>query len=89
MKPLGVALLLASIGSVSFAVEPEECLVPPGAAAAATVEHGGRTYELASVECRELFLSDPERYSQLFDALAELGVRADPEPPGEASLVPN
>lgn len=91
MTRLLSALLLACVipGRLA-AIEPEECLVPPGSTAAASVEHDGSLYEFASVECRELFLSDPERYSQLFDALAELGVLpSDPRSSETVSLVPN
>ena len=44
------------------AVEPETCLTTPSAAGSVTAEFGGKVYHLASSECRELFLSDPERY---------------------------
>lgn len=77
------------IGSGAQAVEPEQCLLAPGQTAAVTVPHGGKTYSFARADCRDLFLSDPERYAQLFDALAELGPLS-PELPGESvSLVPN
>jgi YHS domain-containing protein len=61
-----------------LAITPEECLK----GGKVRVEHGGKTYRLATEECREQFLSDPERYAQLYDALAEL--EAQP-----ASLVPS
>lgn len=35
------------------------------------VEYGGKTYFLRDEECRQLFQTDPERFSQLFDALLE------------------
>lgn len=91
MTRFAAALFLTSlISSPIAAVEPEECLVRPGSAAAASVEYGGTVYELGSIECRELFLSDPERYAQLFDALAELGVSpSDPAASETVSLVPN
>ena len=93
MKPLTVAIITALLPAVSAAapVDPEACIPSPGQRPAVLVEHEGKSYPLTSEQCRDLFLSDPERYSQLFDALAEL----DPPPAEErrasenASLVPN
>lgn len=70
------------------ALTPEECLVVKGKAAA-TVTHGEKTYEFTSVACRDEFLTDPERFSQLYDALLEMraqGLEARPQP---ESLVPS
>lgn len=53
---------------------------------AIVVEWDGQTWYLTSEECRELFASDPERYGQLFEALAEIDV---PAAPRQASLVPS
>lgn len=79
MKLLVLSLLLA--------IEPEQCLTPP---ASVTVEHGGKTYALASEACREQFLGDPERYAQLYDALLELQAQGRRiQPPPKASLVPS
>jgi YHS domain-containing protein len=67
---------------------PEECLVTRGKAAV-TVEHQGKTYRFKFADCRDEFLSDPERYSQLYDALLELhaeGAAIESAPP---SLVPS
>ena len=77
------ALLLAA------ALEPEQCLVRPGQRAAASATFDGKTYEFAMVECREQFLSDPERYAQLYDALAEIMKSGEVPAPREASLVPS
>jgi YHS domain-containing protein len=77
------ALLLAA------SLQPEECLVRPGQRAVASATFEGKTYEFAKVECREEFLSDPERYAQLYDALAELMAAGEVPPPREASLVPS
>ena len=93
MKRLSAVIITALLPSMSVAatVEPESCIPSRGSRAAVVVEHEGKSYPLTSEQCRELFLSDPERYSQLFDALAEL----DPPPVKEqrasesASLVPN
>ena len=85
-------LLLAIAAASAHAIEPEACLVEAGAGPAVTVEHEGRTYAFAAAECRELFLSDPERYAQLFDALAELrrsSPDTEPAPSEPVSLVPN
>ncbi|HEY0144291.1 MAG TPA: hypothetical protein VGF48_25625 [Thermoanaerobaculia bacterium] len=65
--------------------DPEQCLAPHGAI---TVTHGTATYTLASEECREQFLSDPERYAQLYDALLELRA-AGAKPKRAPSLVPS
>jgi YHS domain-containing protein len=79
MKLLAFWLLLA--------VEPEQCLTPR---ASVTVEHGGKTYALANEACREQFLSDPERYAQLYDALLELQAQGRRvQPPSKPSLVPS
>ena len=68
---------------------PEQCLVPAGARAV-TVTHAGKTYRLATDACRLQFLDDPERYSQLYDALAELAAEGTQlTPPAQASLVPS
>ena len=72
-------LLLALAAASAYAIEPEACLGEAGAEPAVTVEHEGRTYAFAAAECRELFLSDPERYGQLFDALEELRSSPDTE----------
>jgi YHS domain-containing protein len=77
-----LALLLAT------AQTPEECLVVKGKAAA-TATHDGKTYRFASVACRDEFLTDPERFSQLYDALLELrgqGIETEKRP---ESLVPS
>ena len=58
-------LLLAAIHT------PEECLVTSGVAVV-TVEHAGKSYNLRHADCGEEFAKDPERYSQLYDALLEL-----------------
>lgn len=90
MTRLAVALLGLLLPLEVFAIEPEACLVGPGEEAVTSVEYDGRVFELAVAECRELFLSDPERYAQLFDALAELRADASTAPRADhVSLVPN
>ena len=67
---------------------PRECVVTSGKPAA-TAEHAGKTYAFRFEDCRDEFLKDPERYSQLYDALLELqseGKRIAAAPP---SLVPS
>ncbi len=83
---LALVLLLATQTAPSFS----ECVLQRGEVAAATVEHAGRTYSLRNAACKELFLSDPERYSQLYDALAEMAAEgAAPPRKSEDSLVPS
>lgn len=84
MKALFATLLLAG-GLHALAQEapaPEMCRVITDARTAVTVAHAGRTYRLADEACRVQFLSDPERYAQLYDALAEL------EAAGKAAVAP-
>ncbi|HEX7155130.1 MAG TPA: hypothetical protein VF618_26910 [Thermoanaerobaculia bacterium] len=64
---------------------PEECISRGNVA----VEHAGKTYRLASEECRQQFLEDPERYAQLYDALLELEALGVKPKPRQASLVPS
>jgi YHS domain-containing protein len=67
---------------------PRECVVTSGKPVA-TAEHAGKTYAFRFEDCREEFLTDPERYSQLYDALLELqsaGKKIEKAPP---SLVPS
>ena len=78
-----VALLLA--GSISAQPTPEECIAKRDV----SVEHGGKAYRLASEACREQFLSDPERYAQLYDALLELQAEGETIAAPRASLVPS
>ena len=82
-----VALLLALAGA-AMAQEPEQCRIATGDAF--TVTHAGKSYRLASEACRTQFLSDPERYAQLYDALHELAAEGAPvTAPASASLVPS
>lgn len=79
------------IGSLLLAVvlaqDPEQCLVKKGGV---VVSHGGKSYRLAGEACREQFLSDPERYAQLYDALQELQAEGTPlRAPSSPSLVPS
>lgn len=90
MKRLLAALLI--FGLPAFAqIAPEECIVKNGESAAASATFNGKTYPFSKVECRDVFLSDPERYAQLYDALAEMlaaGAQLKAAPT-DASLVPS
>lgn len=70
------------------AVTPEECLVVKGEPAA-TVTYDGKTYRFRYAECRDEFLTDPERFSQLYDALIELQKSGEAIAPSRPSLVPS
>lgn len=83
MRRLGFLLLLAA---PLLAQEPETCRVTRSEI---TAEFGGKSYAFASAACRDQFLSDPERYSQLYDALAELEASGKPAVSRPASLVPS
>jgi YHS domain-containing protein len=70
----------------------EDCIPKTGETLDFTAEHGGRVYALRSEACRELFLTDPERYAQLYEALQELARSGEPAAvaPGDSvSLVPS
>ena len=67
---------------------PEECLAK--ANTPFVVSHGGKTYRMTSEACRAQFLTEPERYSQLYDALLELEEEGTPlRAPASPSLVPS
>ena len=85
MRRLLVLLLIAA--PLLAQPAPEDCLK----SSRVTVTHAGKTYRLATEACRTQFLSDPERYSQLYDALLELEAagKTIEVPPDEASLVPS
>lgn len=82
-------LLIALPLAAQNAPSPEECRVIANPADAVNVTHGGKTYRLANEACRDQFLSDPERYAQLYDALAELEAMGTPAVARPASLVPS
>jgi hypothetical protein len=90
MKCLLALLFLAgAMAAAAQEPQPETCRKATGPGAV-TVTYSGREYRLADEACREQFLSDPERYAQLYDALSELekaGGRVDQ--PASASLVPS
>jgi YHS domain-containing protein len=94
MKVLCATAVVVALSGPSFAqpaLPPEECLVPRGGTAGASATFAGKTYEFTKPECRDVFLSDPERFAQLYDALLELAEEGVPlqSSPQDASLVPS
>jgi YHS domain-containing protein len=85
------ALLIVFVAGVAFAqTPPEACIVKKGEQSVASATFGDKTYHFRKADCRDAFLSDPERYSQLYDALAEMLATGETiEAPREASLVPS
>ena len=85
MRRIAFAALL--VAAPAFAQDPEQCLAK---GTAITVMHAGKTYRMASEACREQFLTDPERYAQLYDALLELEAEGTPlRARSTPSLVPS
>lgn len=91
MRAWLAALALIAVSAFGQeAPQPEQCLAKSGDAPAVTVSYGGKTYWLANDACRTQFLSDAERYAQLYDALEELAREGTPlRAPEKASLVPS
>lgn len=77
---------------VAKPLRPADCLAV-GPDAAASAEYGGKTYYFRSQACKDEFLTDPERFSQLYDALLELKAQGKPlqkpKPQDDASMVPS
>ena len=75
------------------APQPEDCVLAGPEGAAASVEYRGKTYYYRDSVCKDEFLTDPERYSQLYDALLELKAQGKtiqkPKSHDAASLVPS
>jgi YHS domain-containing protein len=84
-----LAALASTAATPAAALDFETCIPRPGETPAFSVEHGGKTYALRTEECREEFLSDPERYAQLYEALQELAREAGAADPGSVALVPS
>jgi YHS domain-containing protein len=98
-----LTLALAAIGptggradaasSTPTTPKPADCVLPGAEGAAASTEFGGKTYYFTNEACKDEFLTDPERYSQLYDALLELKAQGSafpkPKPRDDASLVPS
>ena len=94
MKAFGAALIVTATlhGDAASALEFETCIPAPGETPAFTVDHAGKTYGLRTEECRDEFLTDPERYAQLYEALQELARTSGRETAagaGGVSLVPS
>ena len=93
MRPAFAVLVLAiaaGVASAQDAPEPEECLANAKDSSALVATHRGKTYRFKYEACRDQFLTDPERYSQLYDALLELEAEGTPlTVPDTPSLVPS
>lgn len=74
---IGIAIA-AIVIAAQIAPAPEECLAKLSDASAVVVTHGDKTYRMANDACRAQFLTDPERYAQLYDALLELEAEGTP-----------
>ena len=87
MKGVIAAFVIALGAFAQSAPQPEECIAKSGDA---VVSYEGKSYRLANEACRAQFLTDPERYAQLYDALLELEREGAPlRPASKASLVPS
>lgn len=87
---LALTAVVAIAAVAQDAPSPEQCLAKASDASALSVVHGGRTYYLATEACRAQFAADPERYSQLYDALLELAAEGTLiQTPATPSLVPS
>jgi YHS domain-containing protein len=94
LKPLAALVLLAAslpaAAAAAAELRLEDCIPEAGERPAVEVEYAGKTYGLRSEDCRALFESDPERYSQLYEALLELAKLGQEPPKKDAvSLVPS
>lgn len=68
---------------------PEDCITTSKRKAVASVEYGGKTYRFLFADCRDEFLKDPERFSQLYDAILELEAEGIESAAPQDSLVPS
>jgi hypothetical protein len=93
MRRARLAALAAAVAVSAAAAQqepaPEECMARANDPAAITVSHAGKSYRLASEACGAQFLTDPERYAQLYDALLELEREGTPLRAPSPSLVPS
>jgi hypothetical protein len=83
------ALLVSSASALAQHPQPEECLAGRGDAVVEVATHGGREYRFKLAGCRSEFESDPERFSQLYDALLEMQAAGYELKPTTPSLVPS
>ena len=82
-------MTLAALFLILAAVPaPEECVVAKGETAVSLV-WAGKTYYFHHEACRAEFLTDPERYGQLYDALIELAAAGETLEVPQPSLVPS
>ena len=81
------ALMLTLLLPQKLRAQPDPATCLSTGHTSISVEWEGRLFHLTSEECRALFASDPERYGQLFEVLAE--VDAPPPVTSAASLVPS
>jgi YHS domain-containing protein len=82
-------LTLAALFLVLAAIPaPEECVVVKGETPVWLV-WSGKTYYFHHEDCRTEFLTDPERYGQLYDALIELASEGTALEAPQPSLVPS
>lgn len=79
-------MMLAALVLMAALHTPEECVT---AKSAITATHGGKTYAFRYEDCRQEFLTDPERFSQLYDALLEMQAAGMEVAPPRESLVPS
>ena len=92
---LGVMFQVSVADAISPAAEvpkPADCIAD-SKTAVASMEYGGKTYYFKSQACKDEFRTDPERFSQLYDALLELKAEGKslekPKPLDNASEVPS
>lgn len=79
-------MILAALALAAALHTPEECVATKSAI---TATHGGKTYAFRHADCREEFLTDPERFAQLYDALLEMQAAGLEVAPRRESLVPS
>lgn len=92
MKALQLVLVLALTTITSGEeIDPLSCRAKERDPAAIEVHHRGATYHVSNTACRDAFSAEPERFSQLFDAVAELEQQGGVAPSTDlpASLVPS
>ena len=89
MRMLWAALLLTSATALGQQPEPEECLAHRGDPVVETSTYSGREYRFRQAGCKGQFETDPERFSQLYDALLEMRAMGQEAPSASPSLVPS
>jgi YHS domain-containing protein len=89
LKLLALSALFLAASPLLAQPAPEECFATKKDRVVESAEHDGRVYRFKAAGCRALFESEPERYAQLFDALAEMDAQGAVVAAPEASLVPS